>query len=1092
MIKKLFFYLLIFFTLFLFGTGSFYTYNVYYLKKPIIVKGFDDKIQKLIKQFVKEKSSFSGYNIQVNKSIIQIDKFPYLLKIRLIDIKIEDKKSILTSNLEDLSINLSIQDIFNIIFTNKNLSINKLEIDNIKLSASMEKNGIVPGPVLSFFIKQMNSKHRGNLINFNKNQFKINDVSLIIKDKTNFFKERNVIFKCKDLTFLKFTETINNLNLKCNKSELARFEINIKNTEENKIILEGSIKNLKSKFFNLKKIKMHNVLGGLFVADFRFDFSTNFLLEKFKLNIKEKSYLILYKHNEKNSVFKSKKLNIKGNVSWNSKDKYLNLNDFKFNENYLNGKIILKNQKFLTTLKLNFPEVDLLRLKNYYSKNENIKFIKDIRLERWLNNFNRGKLKDFTIHIAFQYDRKLDDFLFNQAKGKGKLLEVNVVNYNKFFKKSEGILQGNFNFFLDKDDFLFDLDGSIKGAKFLIKKRDQDIFFDEIKFSTSVENSMVSLNQVDFMNNGKKEIFTKGRLWIDNNKLYIGELNIKINEIGYKEFFSLAHPFYNVEKLSNMNFEKGKLVNSNIFIKNRDEKGNHLDDSIFFGEVKLKNTNLKIDNLNTKLKINYLTVNFDKQTNLFGKIDGYFNLYPFKLDYQFDNNNNIKSFGKIVPNKILKDFIVEKTGFKIKSFPKVNFEVTGKVLDGYFSVETYVDNFFSEIENTLLNINAKNNEPSNFKAVFKYKNFKLNSIENINLNYGKKSISAIIKILENNNFQVRDLKSKDFDIKKLNFKTDNKKIYVSAQGDFLDLSYLKNNLRKQIFLKNKKIYFDILSPKIKIDRKLFVSGNYRGELELNKIVSIADGKMFLGDKSILDEGEIKINGENNNFFLIGHGHLGGANTKITIKSLENKLPQLYFDTQDGGKLLNALNFTDKIKSGAMVLEIDFLDEELSKYSGKIKAKKFSVIKAPGIVKSLSSLGFSGINSLFVGQGVKFESGVASFLNKNDEMIFKKILINNDTVSIFLNGTYYEINNNVDFTGSIAPMKLVSKLVSVVPAIGELLTGLDKKGLFMGQFKLSGDVENPEIDINEMSFAPGILRDMFSKDWIKEKNIQLNK
>ena len=242
MIKKLFFYPLIFFTLLLFGTGSFYTYNVYYLKKPIIVKGFDDKIQKLIKQFVKEKSSFSGYNIQVNKSIIQIDKFPSLLKIRLIDIKIEDNKSILTSNLEDLSINLSIQDIFNIIFTNKNLSINKLEIDNIKLSASVEKNGLIPGPVISFFIKQMNSKHRGNLINFKKNQFKINDVSLIIKDKTNFFKERSVIFKCKDLTFLKFTETINNLNLKCNKSELARFEINIKNTEENKIILEGSIK----------------------------------------------------------------------------------------------------------------------------------------------------------------------------------------------------------------------------------------------------------------------------------------------------------------------------------------------------------------------------------------------------------------------------------------------------------------------------------------------------------------------------------------------------------------------------------------------------------------------------------------------------------------------------------------------------------------------------------------------------------------------------------------------------------------------------------------------------------------------------------
>ena len=36
--------------------------------------------------------------------------------------------------------------------------------------------------------------------------------------------------------------------------------------------------------------------------------------------------------------------------------------------------------------------------------------------ESWLNNINRGKLKDFTIHITFEYDRKLDDFLFNQTK----------------------------------------------------------------------------------------------------------------------------------------------------------------------------------------------------------------------------------------------------------------------------------------------------------------------------------------------------------------------------------------------------------------------------------------------------------------------------------------------------------------------------------------------------------------------------------------------------------------------------------------------------------------------------------------------------
>ena len=94
---------------------------------------------------------------------------------------------------------------------------------------------------------------------------------------------------------------------------------------------------------------------------------------------------------------------------------------------------------------------------------------------------------------------------------------------------------------------------------------------------------------------------------------------------------------------------------------------------------------------------------------------------------------------------------------------------------------------------------------------------------------------------------------------------------------------------------------------------------------------------------------------------------------------------------------------------------------------------------------------------------------------------KKILINNDRLSIFLNGDYNSANEDIAFVGSIAPIKLISKIISVVPAVGELLTGLNKEGVFAGQFKLTGTIDDPEIDLNELSFAPGILRDIFSRD-----------
>ena len=78
------------------------------------------------------------------------------------------------------------------------------------------------------------------------------------------------------------------------------------------------------------------------------------------------------------------------------------------------------------------------------------------------------------------------------------------------------------------------------------------------------------------------------------------------------------------------------------------------------------------------------------------------------------------------------------------------------------------------------------------------------------------------------------------------------------------------------------------------------------------------------------------------------------------------------------------------------------------------------------------------------------------------------------------------------TGSVAPIKLISKILSVVPAVGELLTGLKKEGLFAGQFNMKGPIENPKIKLNTLSFAPGILRDLFSDDWLNNKNFFMNR
>ena len=55
---------------------------------------------------------------------------------------------------------------------------------------------------------------------------------------------------------------------------------------------------------------------------------------------------------------------------------------------------------------------------------------------------------------------------------------------------------------------------------------------------------------------------------------------------------------------------------------------------------------------------------------------------------------------------------------------------------------------------------------------------------------------------------------------------------------------------------------------------------------------------------------------------------------------------------------------------------------------------------------------------------------------------------------------------------------------------QTITGLKKVGLFAGQFLMVGPIENPKTELNTLSFAPGILRDIFAEDWLNDKNFFL--
>ncbi|MDC0094156.1 AsmA-like C-terminal region-containing protein, partial [Alphaproteobacteria bacterium] len=286
---------------------------------------------------------------------------------------------------------------------------------------------------------------------------------------------------------------------------------------------------------------------------------------------------------------------------------------------------------------------------------------------------------------------------------------------------------------------------------------------------------------------------------------------------------------------------------------------------------------------------------------------------------------------------------------------------------------------------------------------------------------------------------------------------------------------------------DKKIIFDITADKIMFDPNIVLSGNIEGIIEKSVFKSIAYGQMWLGESSLLESGKLNIFVNNKVSKLKGVGLTGGAETKVELIKYNNNYPQVIFDTIDGGKLLKVLGFTPNIRSGKMKIEINFLNDSYDQYEGIIDSHNFSLINAPGFINSLSILSFSGIKSIIIGEGVFFNKGHAKIYVKDNIFNFDKLYLSSESLGITARGKLNLKDQILNIRGSVAPIRLISKIISLVPALGELITGLKKEGLFAGQFKMMGSIEKPKISLNTLSFAPGILRNLFSKDWLDKNN-----
>lgn len=304
---------------------------------------------------------------------------------------------------------------------------------------------------------------------------------------------------------------------------------------------------------------------------------------------------------------------------------------------------------------------------------------------------------------------------------------------------------------------------------------------------------------------------------------------------------------------------------------------------------------------------------------------------------------------------------------------------------------------------------------------------------------------------------------------------------VTAEGDLINLVPLRRN---EGLAKGRDLKFDVTSENLILGTDISFNGHLAGQTtKAGGGEARLQGSLIVNGKPLLTEGTVDTMFGAQGEFLSATGVIGGAEAELSYSPSDSGENILLITSENGGRTLDGLNVTDTVRGGKLRLATTFSADSLSSYRTEIELIDFHVVEAPRAIRAFSVLSVAGLSSLVEGEGTHFSKGQAIIDADGPLFRLEKVRAVGEAVGVHLLGTYDKQSGQVDISGDLIPLKQLSKLIGYVPFFGELLTGIDKTGIFSTQFTLTGDAADPDVGVNLFALAPGLLRDILSPDWL---------
>ncbi|MBI3440630.1 MAG: hypothetical protein HY052_02310 [Proteobacteria bacterium] len=198
---------------------------------------------------------------------------------------------------------------------------------------------------------------------------------------------------------------------------------------------------------------------------------------------------------------------------------------------------------------------------------------------------------------------------------------------------------------------------------------------------------------------------------------------------------------------------------------------------------------------------------------------------------------------------------------------------------------------------------------------------------------------------------------------------------------------------------------------------------------------------------------------------------------------------LQFEADNAGAALSVLGITSGLRGGKVIVTGQPAPKGGPRdMRGVVVLTDFTAINIPTLGRLLNAMSLTGIVELLNGKGIAFKKMHANFQwidkgepesNKNVRLIrLKGGETSGASLGLTFEGDIDNWANILSLNGTIIPVSDLNKLVSIIPLVGDILTG-GGKGVFAATYTVKGPKAEPTVTVNPLSvLAPGIFRKLF--------------